>query len=64
MYFTTYLTLLIGVLVSVGAQEELLKNPDFEGPFSDDDWFCNGPCTIEQSTDAYSGQYSGHISGR
>ena len=46
------------------AQEELFKNPDFEDPFGEDDWFCNNACTIEQSTDAYSGQYSGRVFGR
>ena len=56
------LTLSCFVILSLG--QELLKNPGFEEPFTDDDWFAHGNCVIEQSTDAYEGQYSGYTHSR
>ena len=44
-----------------GAQE-LLVNPDFENDF-DGNWFCYG-CTLDKSTTAYTGQYSGRVTNR
>ena len=45
--------------------QELIANPDFEQPFDGDDWYCFGSCTLTQTdSDAYSGTYSGQVTGR
>ena len=49
---------------AVGAQEELLRNPDFEEPF-DNDWVCIGDCTLERTNeDAYTGSWSARVTNR
>ena len=56
--FVLYIT---AILSSCCQQGEILLNPDFETPFSGEDWEGNG-CDISQSTDAYTGVYSCHVS--
>ena len=58
------LVLLLAATSVFGGQVELLKNGDFEEEFGEDNWFCRGNCNLERSTDAYSGQYSGNVTGR
>ena len=60
--FLTLLSMLF--VLNVGClSQELLKNPDFEQPFGEDDWYsyCG---SFEQDTDAYTGTYSGKLSQR
>lgn len=55
--------LLILSLLAAASGQELFQNPDFEEAFGQDNWYCNG-CTLEHSTDANTGQYSGQITDR
>ena len=52
------------ILSNGSERQNLLKNPDFEDPFGNNNWSCSGSCTIERSDDSYSGNYSGKIAGR
>lgn len=46
------------------AATELLKNHDMESVQLTGNWVCNGPCTLESSTDHYSGRHSIKVSNR
>ena len=52
------------VVSHIKAQDNILKNPDFEEPIGADDWFCNGACILDRSTDAHQGSYSGRVTER
>ena len=42
---------------------EMLQNNDMEYNFTDN-WFCDGGCSLEASTDSYTGTYSAKIYNR
>ena len=48
---------------AISAQEEILNNPDFEQPFTENDWvtFCG---SLTQDDDAYSGNYAAKLTDR
>ena len=48
---------------AINAQEEILNNPDFEQPFTENDWvtFCG---SLTQDDDAYSGNYAAKLTDR
>ena len=50
-------------MCSDALDDNLFKNWNFESAYSASDWTADG-CTLDRSTDAYEGQYSGQVTNR
>ena len=59
-----HIALVLTVFLGIVQAQNLFKNPNFEEPFSRENWYGNGATLAQVTDDAYEGTYSGKISDR